>query len=163
MSRNVARQQIATPRSVWQTKMDGRHSRREYALALSLRNGAKLELARFGVDAPSARQDRALALATTTPAASNSRRRGRAPRHRLRVDAPALDLKILIDMRGQPRGFGREEATRDGEREQSGAAQRRHDAKRGERGGVIVGVERGADRAPAPRAAARHASPRPSH
>jgi hypothetical protein len=52
----------------------------------------------------------------TIPAASISRQR--APRHRLRIRAPALGLEILINMRGPPCGLRREEAAHDGEREQ---------------------------------------------
>jgi len=39
------------------------------------------------------------------------------PRHGLRIRAPALGLKVLVDMRRLPRGLGREKSARDSERQ----------------------------------------------
>jgi hypothetical protein len=61
--------------------------------------------------------------ATAVVAASNLRQRA-SPRHCLRIRAPALGLEILINMRGPPCGLRREEAARDGEREQPRSGQR---------------------------------------
>ena len=83
---------------------------------------------------------------TATAAASNSRQRPSRRAVGLRVCAPALGLEVLVDMRGPPRGFGREKSARDRKRQQRRSGQRRHHAERGERNGIVVRVERCGDR-----------------